>query len=472
MKSILKKAMVMVLTVTIALSLSGCVTGRIYGVALDDAQDNVVTRCYTIMTQIMNFMAADDLDSINALGYHAGEADAETFEDFWGQWQEFRETYGEPVSLTLPESYEFGKYYICVADVQTENGELMLQAEYDVDFRLLQLYLYETAEAFLAHTEMPEGIEEINVVIGEGTDHEIPGKLTKPVNVSEADALKAAVLVGGDGSNTMDMKAGNTYLYRDLAWKLAEKGIVSIRFDKRTLVYQDEALAEAADLSVFTVAWEYTEDANRAAAMLQALPYVDADQIWYIGHSQGAQVASRADAEAGGLYAGFILINSSPRGWWEVAYDQYINYGLIDRSSEEIYYLVSKVKTERDFIADGSCEKMSEDELTTQFILTRAAGFWVDYRSFDYIAAFKEAGKPTLIMQGGTDYQVTEDVDFAAWQKELDGCGWATLKSYEGLDHLLVESKGAFAGHYKEYDIPGLADDGALSDIAAFILNH
>jgi len=469
----MKKAMVMVLTVAIALSLTGCVTGRIYGVALDEASDSVVSRCYSYLTQIMDFMAADDLDSINALGYHAGQADAETFEGFWEQWQTLRETYGQPVSLTLPESYEYGKYYVCVADLAMENGgDLMLQAEYDVNFDLLQLYLYETGDAFLAHTEMPEGIEEIDIVIGEGTDHEIPGKLTKPVNVSGTDALKAAVLVGGDGANTMDMKAGNTYLYRDLAWKLAQEGIVSIRLEKRTLTYQDEALDEAADLSVFTVAWEYTEDANRAAAMLQELPYVDADQIWYVGHSQGAQVGSRADQEAGGLYAGFILINTSPRGWWEVAYDQYINYGLIDRSSEEIYYLVSKIKTERDFIADGSCEKMSEQELRETFILTRAAGFWVDYRSFDYVAAFKEAAKPTLILQGGTDYQVTEDVDFAAWQEEVGDCSWAELKSYEGLNHLLVASKGAFAGHYKEYDIPGLADETALSDIAAFILNH
>ena len=469
----MKKAMVMVLTVTIALSLTGCITGRIYGVPLDPATDTTVTRCYSDIAKIVEFMKTGDLESINARGYHAGEADAETFEDFWAQWESLRKTYGQPTEMTLPETYDFGKYYIAVADLAMENGgSLMLQAEYDMDYQLLQLYLYETGEAFLAHTQMPEGIEEIDVVIGEGTDHELPGKITKPVNVSEADALKAAVLVGGDGSNTMDMKAGNTYLYRDLAWKLAEEGIVSIRFDKRTLVYQEEALDEAADVSVFTVAWEYTEDAIRAAEVLKTLPYVDESQIWYIGHSQGAQVASRVDTEAGGLFAGFVLINSSPRGWWEVAYDQYINYGLIDRSSEEIYYLVSKVKTERDFIADGSCEKMNEQELAQTFILTRAAGFWVDYRSFDYVAAFKELAKPTFILQGGTDYQITEDVDFAAWQEELAGCDWAEMKSYEGLNHLLVESKGAFAGHYKEYDIPGLADDGALSDIAAFILQH
>ena len=118
----MKKAMVMVLTVTIALSLTGCITGRIYGVPLDPATDTTVTRCYSDIAKIVELMKAGDLESINARGYHAGEADAETFEDFWAQWESLRKTYGQPTEMTLPETYDFGKYYIAVADLAMENG--------------------------------------------------------------------------------------------------------------------------------------------------------------------------------------------------------------------------------------------------------------------------------------------------------------------------------------------------------------
>lgn len=474
MKNRVKKLIVTMLIVAIALSCTGCITTRIYGKYLDQAQAIDVGQGGAYMDIIMNDMINDDLDAINSLGYHAGEKDAATFEDFWQQWQELKAEYGVPVAYNLDESYEYGGDMAFVGSLKMENdGILMLQMLFSNKYELYMLYLYEDPEKQMAEVQMPVDVEEIEFILGEGTAHELAAKVTMPKGaMSNGDRLPAAVLVPGDGGNTMDMAAGNTFLYRDLAWGLAEQGIVTVRYDKRTYTYRDEAVDENADLSVFTVKWEYTEDANMAAQYLKDMECVDDDRIFYIGHSQGAQVGSRADQEAGGLYAGFILINSSPREWEHVIYDQYINYGLVDRSQEEVYYLVSKVKTERDFIADGSCAKMKKDELTENFILSRAAGFWVDYLSFDYVKAYQDAAKPMLILQGGNDYQITEAVDFAEWQKTMTGCDFVTLKSYENLNHLMVESKGIFFGHYKEYDIPGLADETVISDICSFMLEH
>ena len=77
--------------------------------------------------------------------------------------------------------------------------------------------------------------------------------------------------------------------------------------------------------------------------------------------------------------------------------------------------------------------------------------------------------KPTLILQGEADYQITTDRDFCVWQEELDGQSWAQLKSYPGLNHLMCPSQGCFAGHYKEYDMPARASEDVIQDIASFI---
>lgn len=469
------RVVIALLLAGVMLMSGGCVSGTIYGKPLDPADDSDTTQGTLMFKKIMEYMRNDDFDSINAMGYHAGQDDAETFETFWQQYQDYLPEYGIPETTEVTESYQFGDELVFVCEMGMEKGgTLMGQAMFTKAFDLVSLYLYETEEEDLAHTVMPDGITEEDIIVGEGTEYPLEGKITYPSDASTKAAsgqkLRAVVLVDGDGANDMNMKAGCTYLYRDLAWGLAEQGVVTIRYNKRTLTYTDVVSDENATADKFTVAWEYTEDANRAEALLKTYDFVDPDQIYYVGHSQGAIVAPRAQKE-GGDYAGFILINTSPRKWYDVIYDQYIHYGLVDQSSESIYYLVSRLKTERSFIADGKCETLPEDELTQDFLLTRPACFWNDFLSFDYVGELKNLQMPTLILQGGTDYQITVDRDYSVWQEEMADEPYVTMKCYDGLNHLMVESKGCFAGHYKEYDIPGRASQDVIDDIASFVLS-
>ena len=43
------------------------------------------------------------------------------------------------------------------------------------------------------------------------------------------------------------------------------------------------------------------------------------------------------------------------------------------------------------------------------------------------------------------------------------------VKEYEGLNHLLTPSQGIFAGHYKEYEMPGRVPEEVIADLAAWI---
>ena len=469
------RAILALLIVSVMLSLTGCVTGTIYGRSLKTVEGTARAQGAIILAEVMQHLNEGEQDAINSLFSPYATAEEKNLDSFMAQWDAFQEEYGKAADGSLTEAYQFADDYVFVYTMNMEKGgKLLLQGKCNDVLELTGLFLYESADQFEAKQTLPEGVVEEDIILGEGTEHPLAAKLTYPADAKEnGEAIRAVVLVPGDGANTMDMKAGATKLYRDLAYALAKNGIAVIRYDKRTYTYQQEAQMENAARETQTVAYEYTEDACLAFAKLASLPFVDSDHIYYVGHSQGAIVAPRADEENPyGSFAGYVLINSSPRPWTEVIFDQYMNYGLIDRTDDEIYYLVSKLKTEKKFIDDGSVYKITGEEALADFPLGRSAAFWQDYLSYDYVEGLKNAKKPLLIVQGGTDYQITQEVDFAAFEEIFGGESYATLKCYDGLNHLMVPSQGAFSGHYKEYDVPGTAGETFMSDLCSWILEQ
>ena len=484
MKKLWKRVAAVIVMAALLISLTGCgMTVRIYGKPLDSLSD--IDHGYGIiyLTQIMDAFRADDLETVNDMGYHAGLEDAETFEGLFEEWHELSSVYGQPESIFISEGYQYGNEKAYIGEMEMENGgSLMLALLFTSNDELALADLYETEKGFWSRISVPESVAEEEITLGEGTDFPLSAKITYPKDMEEGEKLPAVVLVGGDGGNTMDMRSGSVRPYQDIAWGLAEKGIVTIRFDKRTYTYSDLESAEEAPAEVFTIDWEYAEDALLAAEALLGKPFVDANRIYYFGHSQGGVVGSRiqekaVSAKINGFengFAGFILASTSPRPWYDVIYDQYIRYGLIDRQSDEIYYLVQKIGMERDYVKEGDYLKVKEEKLTKEFALTRPAAFWKDYFSYDYVDGYRklaESGAPLLILQGSADYQITVEDDYAVWEATISSWNTSsvTMKEFDGLNHLLTPSQGIFAGHYKEYDRPGRVPQEVIDEIAAWI---
>ena len=65
-----------------------------------------------------------------------------------------------------------------------------------------------------------------------GKEYPLNGLLTLPDNTEEK--VPAVVLVHGSGASNMDEKVMKLTPFKDLAEGLAEKGIASVRYDKRT----------------------------------------------------------------------------------------------------------------------------------------------------------------------------------------------------------------------------------------------
>jgi hypothetical protein len=285
-------------------------------------------------------------------------------------------------------------------------------------------------------------------------DWQLPGTLAIPKQDGRSPAV---VLVHGSGPQDRDETVGGMRMFRDLAEGLASRGIVALRYDKRTRVH---AARVAADPKL-TVRQETVDDAVAAAGFLAAQPEVDPKRMFVVGHSLGAYVAPRIAAHYKTL-AGIVVMAGNTRPLEDLVVEQ-LQYVLPLQIPD-----AEKAKAAIDAVRKQVAElKALEPGVGSKLvILGMPAHYLVDLRGYDPAAEARKLGLPVLVLQGERDYQVTMQ-DFAAWRKALDGHKLATLKSYPSLNHLFVEGQGKSTPF--EYQKPGHVAAAVIEDIAAWI---
>ena len=180
------------------------------------------------------------------------------------------------------------------------------------------------------------------ITVGLGTEYPLKGILTLPDKLDKP--VPAVVFVHGSGSSNMDEKVMKLTPFKDLAEGLAERGVASIRYDKRSFAHGMKMLR---DKNLFiTVKEETIEDAVLATEMLRKDPRIDSDNIYIIGHSMGAMLAPRIDAE-GGNYKGIIMMAGTLRRLEEVMIEQN-NEAL--QSMNKLLQLIGKKQMENNTV--------------------------------------------------------------------------------------------------------------------------
>ena len=142
------------------------------------------------------------------------------------------------------------------------------------------------------------------IIVGAGTEYPLNGLLTLPEDLTTP--VPAVVMVHGSGPSDMNEKVIKLTPFKDLAEGLVKYGIASLRYDKRTFVY-GRKLAR----TKITVKEETIDDALLAVKLLRNDPRIDPDRIFILGHSMGAMLAPRIDAE-GANARGLILLAGTP----------------------------------------------------------------------------------------------------------------------------------------------------------------
>ena len=291
----------------------------------------------------------------------------------------------------------------------------------------------------------PDSFKERNVTVGEG-EWKLPGTLTVPVG---AGPFPAVVLVHGSGPNDRDETVGGTKVFKDLAEGLASRGIVVLRYEKRTLLYRVKMSA----LTRYTVEDETIEDAVLGVALLRAQPEVNGAKVYVLGHSLGGHVAPRISAQAGKI-AGLVVMAGNVRHLEDLMVEQATYMGVTGQQLEQAKALQAKVK---------KLEAADEDSPAVGGV---PVAYWLDLREYDTVADAKKQALPMLILQGERDYQVPL-ADFNLWKAGVGSAKGVTMKTYPALNHLFVAGQGKSLP--AEYSKPGHVAPEVINDIAQFV---
>ncbi len=281
-----------------------------------------------------------------------------------------------------------------------------------------------------------------------------PAPLHGTLLTPEDPTRAAAVIIAGSGPTDRD---GNSPLgvssssYRLLAEGLAERGIATIRADKRGVAESTGAVLVEADLR-FT---HYADDARDWAVETARL--TDQPCAWLIGHSEGALVALAAVAGGDDAICGLVLLAGAGRPIGAVLREQLAN------APEPLRSQAGAILTE---LEAGRPVTDVPPQLAALF-RPSVQPYLISWLPLDPAAMVTAYPGPVMIGQGTTDLQVglTDANALAAARPD------ARLTIWEGVNHLLKIAPADRAANNATYSDPTLPlAPGVVDDVAGFIL--
>jgi dienelactone hydrolase len=295
---------------------------------------------------------------------------------------------------------------------------------------------------------------EEEITLGSG-DESVPGTLTLPRGPLLGRALgrraPAVVLLAGGGPFDRDESSGPNKPLKDLAWGLATHGIAVLRFDKATVVH-----AEAMNERGYTLTQEYVPHAVAAVRLLQRHRAVDPKRVFVLGHSAGGKAVPRV-AAAESSVAGLILLAADAAPMHETAVRVAQHIAAMEPGPD-----ADAAVAELTALAERAADPGLDTNVpASQLPFGLPAAYWLDLRGYDAVAVAAAAGRPMFIAQGGRDYQVTVEHDFALRREDVH------CRVYEADDHLFFP--GTDPSTPASYRAPQHVDPALVADVAEWI---
>ena len=205
--------------------------------------------------------------------------------------------------------------------------------------------------------------------------------------------VPVAVIIAGSGPTDRN---GNSLLgirpnsYAQLAWRLAERGIATLRYDKRGMPGTQGTF----DITQMTLE-DFAADARVAAESLARDPRFS--RVVLLGHSEGASLALIA-ARQGAPVAGVVHVSGLGRPLGEVIREQlsrqFDSATLVRYDTAMKYYLRGDQPTD------------VPQQMALLFVPVNRT-YMRSMSAFDPPAAIRAVRQPVLLVQGETDLQAT-----------------------------------------------------------------
>lgn len=266
---------------------------------------------------------------------------------------------------------------------------------------------------------------------------ELPGTLTVPRGAKKP--VPVVVILAGSGPTDRN---GNSLMgirpnsYAQLAWRLAERGIASLRYDKRGVF----GVKGTFDLSTLTLE-DFAADARAAADALAG--DVRFSKVVLLGHSEGSAHALLA-ARGGPPVAGVISVSGLGRPLTVVLREQ------LTRQFDSATLV--RYDTAMSQYLRGETPKDVPPQLGMLFVPINQT-FMRSLASFDPPGAARAVRQPMLIVQGGRDLQVRV-ADAERLHAARPGAGLAVVPL---ANHVLkAASDTTMAGQMGTYQNPAI----------------
>jgi pimeloyl-ACP methyl ester carboxylesterase len=268
---------------------------------------------------------------------------------------------------------------------------------------------------------------------------------TLSIPVDAAGKVPGVVVVAGSGPTDRDgnnpLIPGEVNTYKEIAHYLASRGVAVLRYDKRGIA----ASAGLASSGTPPFSW-YAEDAASCLEFLRSVEGVDADRVFFAGHSEGGVLALVA-ATSGSDIAGLIFMSSpgypmhhTLRLQMEAQGDAAESMGLAGMKEKILTALddlYEAIRTGKPF--DYSIYGLPQELAPVYLSLDLQREFVEGMLFADPGEMARRVDVPVCIIQGTADTQVGVENALALADAVGDGVETHII---EGVDHVLKPTEG------------------------------
>jgi uncharacterized protein len=294
------------------------------------------------------------------------------------------------------------------------------------------------------------------------TELEAPGPqgpLKGTLHAAAASNAPVVLIIPGsgptdrDGNNRLGVKGSS---YRLLAEALGQRGISSVRIDKRGMFGSAAAISDANNVTI-------GDNADDVHAWIAAIRQkTGSDCVWVLGHSEGGLVALAAAARDEAGICGLLLVAAAGRSLGEVLREQLranpANAPILDQA------LAAIAELEAGKPVDAS-------KLNPALLLLfhpSVQRFLMNSFSYDPAQMLAKVKRPVLILQGQRDIQVSEEDA----RRLAAANSKARLEMLPDVNHVLkqvtTDDRAVNIATYADPNLP-LAP-GVVDAIAEFVL--
>jgi pimeloyl-ACP methyl ester carboxylesterase len=194
-----------------------------------------------------------------------------------------------------------------------------------------------------------------------------------------------------DGNNPYGLKAST---YKLLAEGLVERGIGTVRIDKRGMFASTHAVADPNAVTID----DYVTDVGAWIASIRK--QTDTPCVWLLGHSEGGLVALAAAQKVQDI-CGLVLISTAGRPLGEVLRMQL-------RANPANAPVLAQAMSAIDTLEAGRrVDVTSMNPALLPLFAPQVQGFLINVFSYDPAKLIAAVSKPVLILQGERDIQVS-----------------------------------------------------------------